>query len=173
MRLTLAGCVVVVFTIATTGCASFSGSSTPATPQTAGASASAGALSISKAYIPKPASPDVAVLYFTATNSGSLPITLTGIRTDGAAGAGFDHYVTTADGGQEMTALANVVIPAHGSVELSPDHDHVMLEQPKSLQQGQSTDVTIEVAGAAPLTFAVPVVAITGLDDMSGMTMGN
>ncbi len=95
------------------------------------------------------------------------------MTTDGAASAGFDQYVTTPVGGQQMTALATVIIPAHGSVELSPDHDHVMLEQPKSLQQGQSTDVTIEVAGAAPLTFAVPVVAITGLDDMSGMTMGN
>jgi copper(I)-binding protein len=156
------------------GCASSSGASSAAmTVQMNGASASAGSLVISKAYIPQPASPDVAVLYFTAVNSGSTPLTLTGVSTDGAASAGYDHYVTAAGGGEEMMPLATIVVPAHGRIELSPDHDHVMLQQPKDLKEGDTVNVAIEVAGSGSLSFAVPVVPITGLDNMPGMKMGN
>jgi copper(I)-binding protein len=144
------------------------------TAEMEGASATAGALTISKAYIPQPPSPDVAVLYFTAHNTGTTPITLTGVSTDGAASAGFNQYVNEAGGGEQMAALDKITIPAHGTVELSPGHDHVMLEQPNGLKQGTTTTVTVMVAGAPSLTLQVPIVAITGLEtNMPGMKMGN
>jgi copper(I)-binding protein len=171
--LAIAG-VSLVTTTLMTGCSTRSSESSAAmTARMDGANATAGALSISRAYIPQPASPDVGVLYFTASNSGATPITLTGVSLDGAASAGFDQYVNAVGGGQEMTALDSVVVPPHGKIELSPGHDHIMLEGPRSLHQGDTTNVTIEIADAEPLHLAVPVVAITGLENMPGMKMGS
>lgn len=39
-------------------------------------------LRVERAYVPQPASPDVAAAYFTIVNSGGTADTLTGVRTD-------------------------------------------------------------------------------------------
>jgi copper(I)-binding protein len=162
---------VAVASLVFAGCATASSATSASmTAQMDGASATAGALTITKAYIPQPPSPDVAALYFTAHNTGTTAITLTGVSTDAAGSAGFHHYVVEAGGGEQMTALDTITIPAHGTVQLVPGYDHVMLEQPKALTKGSTATVTISVAGAPSVTLHVPVVAITGLEaTMPGM----
>jgi len=144
------------------------------TNQMAGAAATSGPLSISGAYIPKPASSDVAAMYFAAHNAGATPLVLTGIDTAAAENASFHHDVTVAGGGQEMQPLPSVTVPPGATVTLRPGAMHVMLEQPKPLAVGQTVAVTIEVAGRPAITLDVPVVPMTGLQtNMPGMTMGS
>ena len=140
-----------------------------------GASAAAGSVSISGAYIPRPASADVAALYFTVRNNGAADVTLTGVRTSAAASAGFHQYVDVSGGGQEMAPLGSITVPAGGDVRLAPDGIHVMLEGPQALAIGQIVPVTIEIEHQQAVTVDVPVVPMTGLqtmDDMAGMDMG-
>ena len=146
-----------------------------ATNQMVGAAATAGPLSISGAYIPKPASADVAAMYFVAHNAGATPLVLTGIDTAAAESAGFHRYVTAPGGGQEMQPLSSITVPAGATVTLRPDAMHVMLEQPEPLAVGQTVAVTVDVADRPPITIDVPVVPMTGLQtagDMPGMQMG-
>jgi copper(I)-binding protein len=144
------------------------------TAQMDGARASAGALRISRAYIPEATTPDAAVLYFTAQNTGATPLVLTAVTTEGAASAAFESSVGAAGGGQQLTPIASLTIPGHSTVVLAPGHDLVALGHPNSLQQGITTAVTIDIAGAGSLTLQVPVVPSTGLQsNMPGMHMGN
>ena len=72
-----------------------------------------------------------------------------------------------------------LVIPAHGTVTLAPNGDHLMftgLKQPLTKGSVAKATLTFEHAGAIPVEFAVQGVGASGgskpkKDDMGGMKM--
>ncbi len=173
---TLAAAVAAAVTL--TACTSGSGGGkAPSTPppgtSTAGGHAALGDLTITGAYIPQPASPDVAAAYLTVTNHGSRPDTITTVVTDVTSRV-MPMTETNSGGVGSMTDLSAVTVPAHGSVSLTPGHAHLMLEKPdRALTQGNQVRMTISFAHAGTVTLTVPVVGITGPEtgSMPSMSM--
>jgi copper(I)-binding protein len=171
---------IVAGTMVVAGCgASSSGASAagpiPALSMTGGHS-TLGDLTVTRAYIPDPASPSTAAAYFTVANSGSTPDRLVSVTSSGFASSTVHHYLKTADGAEEMVPLTGgAVIPAHGRLVLQPGADHVMLMRPvRALRQGATAALTLVFAKAGRVTVRVPVVADTGLPSagsMAGMHM--
>ena len=140
-----------------------------------GGHATVGEIVISRAYIPDPATPSIAVAYFTVTNAGPAD-RLVSVHTSGFRSAMLHRYVTTSDGAASMVPVPQgVVIPAHGKLTLHPGAFHVMLQRPaRPLRQGMTERLTLRFARAGTVTVKVPVVADTGLpaaDSMPGMNM--
>ena len=137
------------------------------------AHASIGDLTLTGGYIPQPASPDVAAAYVTVANSGGVADTVTKVTTSVTTDV---MAMTETNSGSvgTMTDLSSVVIPAHGSVSLTPGHAHLMLENPtRTLKQGDTVSMTITFAKAGTVTLSMPVVPLTGpvisSGNMSGM----
>ncbi len=156
------------------GCSSGHGLASPSvTPVSQVVNARVGAITISGAYIPAQASPDVAAAYFTVANSGSTPDTLTSVTTSAAASVQLHETVT--DGGAEtMEPLGSLLVPAHGSAAFSSGHKHLMLMRPsRKLTEGEQVTMTLHFIHAGAITMTVPVVSMTGAssDDMGDMTM--
>jgi copper(I)-binding protein len=148
----------VVLAFALIGCGSSN--------STKGASARAGDLAITDAYIPAPASPDVAVVYFTVKNNGDKDDALVGATSPVAQSASL-HNEMTMQGSSMMMPLQEIAIPAHQTVRLSVGGMHLMLENLKQkLQKGQRVQVTLQFKNAGSVTLTVPVTDIGG---MSGM----
>ena len=132
--------------------------------------ANIGALTITGAYIPQPASPDVAAAYLRIANAGASADAVVKVTTD-VTNSVMAMNETDHDGVGTMTGLRSVTIPPHGSVSLTPGHSHLMLEKPTSrLRIGQHVAVTITFAHAGTVTLAVPVVPLTGPVTGTGST---
>lgn len=113
-------------------------------------------LTVSRAYVPQPASPDVAAAYFTVINSGDRADTLTGVSTDVSNQSMMHQSV-----GQTMTMVSSMPIPAHGSITFRPDGYHVMIDKPtRTLRQGDHVRLTLTFGRSAPITVLVPVVPL-------------
>jgi putative copper resistance protein D len=146
-----------------------------------GGHAEVGDLTITRAYIPAPATPSLAAAYFTVTNSGSSPDQLLRVRSSDFDSATLHRYATTSDGAERMVAVpAGATVPAHGQLSLAPGSYHLMLQQPtKALHKGMVERLTLDFAKAGSVTLAVPVVSDIGLpgstsspgDQMPGMAM--
>lgn len=146
------------------GCSTSAHQATPSAAQIKSGlgTASAGALSLSGGYIPEPASPDVAAAYLTITNTGThtdrVTAVTTNVTTTVMAMQENTHGDTTS-----MTDLANVTVPAHGAVTLSPGREHLMLQHPtRALHTGDSVTMTVTFARAGRVVITLPVVPITG-----------
>ncbi len=107
--------------------------------------ATAGDLSIYDAYAPASAAPDVASLYFTVVNGGSVEDTLIEIRL--VEGRAELHDVVTEEGLTRMQHVPVLPIPAGDTVRLAPGGYHVML---------MGLSAPLEVGGRVPvgLVFA-------------------
>jgi hypothetical protein len=137
-----------------------------------GASARVGPIRITGAYIPAPASPDVAAVYLTIANTGSTAQTLTELSSDVTAHVmAMDESTHGMTG--SMTDLGPIRIPAHGSFRFVPDHAHLMLEHAShELVPGDQVRLTVTFAPAGTVTFPVAVLGITGgMTDMPGTSM--
>jgi copper(I)-binding protein len=122
--------------------------------------ATAGDLSIYDAYAPASAAPDVASLYFTVVNGGTVDDTLLGIRlVDGTAEL---HDVVTDGGLTRMQHVPALPIPAGGTARLAPGGYHVMLTELRApLEVGQTVPVALVFARGGTVRFAVPVLTYT------------
>jgi copper(I)-binding protein len=134
-----------------------------------------GDLVISGAYIPQPASPDVAAAYFTITNSGTRTDRLVAVHTN-VAGQVMPMTETENGTTGSMSDLGSVQIPAGGTFAFTRGHAHLMLEKPNvTLREGDRVAVTVRFAHAGSVRFSIPVVPVTGPPDQSatrsGMTM--
>ena len=132
-----------------------------------------GDLTITGGYIPQPASTDVAAAYLTVANSGAVADTITKITTSVTSDVMAMTETTSGTIGT-MTDLSSVIVPAHGSVSLTPGHAHLMLENPtRALKEGDKVSMTISFSHAGTVTLTLPVVPITGpvisSGNMSGM----
>ncbi|HTZ42827.1 MAG TPA: copper chaperone PCu(A)C [Jatrophihabitans sp.] len=166
IRLTAA--VIAVAATALAGCSSGGTSqhaSAPAPSSSALAGtghASVGALSIYDAYIPQPASPDVAAAYLVVHNGSAMPDKLLKVASTSARSV---MTMTESDSGTTgaMSMLTDITIPPDGDYVFSPGHAHVMFEHPTAtLKQGQSVMLTLTFQHAGAVRLTVPVVPITG-----------
>jgi copper(I)-binding protein len=129
-----------------------------------------GALTVTGAYVPVPASPDVAAAYFTVHNHASSTDTLTAISSPLTSNAHLHHYIRSG-GAERMAPLARLTIPAHGAGVLRPGGNHVMLMHPnRPLRQGDSITLRLHFTRAGNLTITVPVVSAAGPAAGSGGT---
>lgn len=145
-----------------------------------GGHARLGHLTITRAYIPDPATPSLAAAYFTVTNTGPADRLLS-VRTSAFRRATLHRDVTTDGGLEQMVAvLSGAVVPGHGRLVLMPGSYHVMLRHPvRPVRQGMTERLTLRFARAGVVRLVVPVVADTGLPGsdagssggMAGMSM--
>ncbi|MFL6053335.1 MAG: copper chaperone PCu(A)C [Actinoallomurus sp.] len=110
-------------------------------------------LKVSGAYVPRPASPDVAAAYFTVIDSGGAGDELTGVTADVSA-----HAMMHQSTGQTMRMIDQVPVPAHGRLTFAPGGYHVMLEHPdRPLRQGDHVRLTLRFRRSAAITVDAPV----------------
>lgn len=110
-------------------------------------------IEIRDAYIPEPASPDVAAAYFTVANGGDEADTLQSVRTP-AAGEVMMHRNT----GGRMEMVTELRVPAHGDLTFSRGELHVMLDRPtRPLRVGDSVELVVHFAAAGDVRVEVPV----------------
>ncbi|MBR7825533.1 copper chaperone PCu(A)C [Actinospica sp. MGRD01-02] len=163
--------VGVLMAVSTAGCAS----STPGHPATATVtattaaaasgprgSASVGELEITDAYIPQPASPDVAAAYFTVTDVGSTgDVLLSATSTPASQTSLMQESDTGADAGTMTDLPGGLSVPPKGAVELGPGGYHLMLDNPVSaLKQGQTVVLALRFKYAGTVTLKVPVTSL-------------
>ncbi|MEV4438728.1 copper chaperone PCu(A)C [Streptomyces sp. NPDC049577] len=139
LPLALAGGLVLV-----TGCDSAKGSDKPE-------------LSVSGAYLPQPAMPDMAAAYFTVKNDGGKADTLTKVTTPLSA----DVTLHTTEGSQ-MKHTEQLDVPARGELTLARGGTHLMLGKlDHKPQVGEKVEFTLHFATSAPIKIKVPVEAAT------------
>ena len=118
-------------------------------------------ISVSDAYIPLPASPDMAVAYFDLSNGGGSADRLLGISSPSVQSAELNQSTTTS-----MHSIDGVDVPAHGEAQLARGGTHVMLmglsPAPKvgqtielKLSFQHTGTITVE-ATVQPLTYQPP-----------------
>lgn len=114
-------------------------------------------LTVVDAFLPQPASPEVAAIYLTVRNSGSQPDALIGASSVAANSA----MLMTENPNGTMGILRLLRIPAHWQASLVPGRDHLMLEQPSHpLTVGEHVLVRLRFWRAGSLTISVPVVPL-------------
>jgi copper(I)-binding protein len=116
------------------------------------------AIVVTGAYVPLPASPDVAAAYFTVYNTTAGPDTL----VSAATGAGEESVLHLESNGSMVdTPSGGVVIPAHGMVAFKPTTGHVMIEKLiGTLAVGQTVDLDLTFANAGQVVVSAPVIGV-------------
>lgn len=102
------------------------------------------------------------VVYFTLTNEGAGPVTITGIET-GMAGKPMVHRsVEDAEGTMTMEPAGAVTVAAGESVSFEPGGLHGMLMKlSEPLEEGDSYPLRIQFEAADPVEITVPVRPMT------------
>ena len=160
--------VGVLIAASTAACASSSPDPDPAPAQRPPAasgprgSASVGEIKITDAYIPQPASPDVAAAYFTVTDAGSTGDVLLSASSKPASQAALMQESETGANAGVMTNIAGgLSIPAGGAVELGPGGYHLMLTDPATvLKAGQTVVLDLRFKNSGSVTVKVPVTSL-------------
>jgi len=125
-----------------------------------------------------PKGAEVGAGYLTIHNNGAAPDRLTGGTAEFAKVE--LHEMSMAGGVMKMRELKDgLPIPAHGTVTLAPNGDHLMftdLKQPLAKGSVAKATLTFEHAGAIPVEFPVQGVGASGggqpkKNDMGGMKM--
>jgi copper(I)-binding protein len=118
----------------------------------------AGPIVVTGAYVRAPVPPTkIAAAYFTVYNTTGTDDRLLQIQT--GAGATSVLHIVNKDG--SMSAVTNVVIPAHGSLVLSTGKAHVMIEQLfGTLAPGQIVNIALEFDHAGTIDVTAPVLAV-------------
>ena len=124
--------------------------------------ATLGDLSITDAYIPQPASPDVAAAYFTVTDHGSQgDVLLSATSVPASQASLMQESETGANAGTMNDIPGGLAIPAKGAVVLGPGGYHLMLTNPvATLKQGANVALTLHFAKAGTVTVKVPVTSL-------------
>lgn len=137
------------------------GAATTLPPAAPRGSAGRGDISVTGAYIPQPASPDVAAAYFTLRDAGSSADTLLSATTDPASTTALMRETDTGGSGSMTDLPGGIAVPAHGSVTLAPGGLHLMLTDPRTkLTAGQHVAVTLRLAHAGTVRVVVPVTSL-------------
>jgi len=115
----------------------------------------AGDVRILDAYVPRPAAGDVAAVYLTLRNDGTLPDTLVALASDASA-RGSLHDMERADGQMRMVPMGGgLAVPPGETVALRPGGRHGMLEGlTRELEPGTTVSVILRFARGG--TLAVP-----------------
>jgi copper(I)-binding protein len=95
--------------------------------------------------------------YFTASNTGSKTITLTGASSP-ACGTLMLHKSETGSGMAQMEHVMGIDIPAGGKVDFAPAGYHLMCDQPKpELKIGSEITVTLQFSDGTQTAAQFPV----------------
>jgi copper(I)-binding protein len=127
----------------------------------------AGPLTISRVVSPEPVRGGPGGAYFTITNAGPAD---TLIRVTSAVSDSVSmHRMFDRDGTMLMGPVAEVAIPAGGTVRFAPGHDHVMLEAlRRTLVAGDSVPLVLVFRRAGPVPVWARVVAYRDLESALG-----
>lgn len=147
--------------LALAGCGSSAVSVPTNTAGTAGIDL--GSLHIRSAYVPEPASVDVAAAYLSITNSGGSADALMSVTTPDAHDVMAHDTVASGSGAEEMVPLGTTTVPSHQTVAFTVGHKHLMLDSPQAgLHQGDTVPLTLVFAHAGTVTLQVPVTGLAG-----------
>lgn len=94
--------------------------------------------------------------YLTLVNPGPEPLILVDASSSGAERVEF-HTHSHVDGMMRMRRVAEVEVPAGGSVSFVPGGLHLMLFGTASPREGAVVDVLLETASGESLEVAIPV----------------
>jgi copper(I)-binding protein len=134
-----------------------------------GTSVTSGDLTVTGAYVRKPASPDVAAAYLTIRNDGDRADRLVRATADVSAKV-MPMTEKIENGVGTMVDIPVLIIPAHGSAELLPGKAHLMMyDLTRELAAGEKVTVTLTFAHAATVTIRLSVVEMAGTTRMSHM----
>ncbi|WP_431043172.1 copper chaperone PCu(A)C [Streptomyces sp. P1-3] len=110
-------------------------------------------LSVSGAYLPQPAMPDMAAGFLTVRNTGGAADELTSVTTPLS-----DDVTLHATEGTRMRHVATMKVPAGGELKLASGGSHLMLgklsHKPKV---GEKVRFTLHFAASGPIEVEVPV----------------
>lgn len=138
------------------------------TAQSKAGATTAGDLSISEARIGEPAGP-TAGLYFTVTNDGDGPATLSGISTEVSPEVQLHETATDGDTTSMKRLTSGMEIPAGGTITLEPGGLHAMLMEVEPIEAGDEVGLTLSF-DTSDVSLRAPVVPLTeivgGMDDM-------
>ena len=118
--------------------------------------ARSGDLSVTRAWAT--AGPDGAAgtVYFTLHNDGNDADTLLSVTVDSVSAT--THAMRTSGGMMQMVPLERPVIPAGGTLALSPGHLHVMFNEPwRRLALGDTVRITLRLARRGALAFPLVI----------------
>lgn len=119
----------------------------------ADASTDAPQLKISGAFIPEPVNGDMAGGFFTVTNSGGAPDSLTSVTSDLS-----DDVQMHETKDQKMRQVQSFDVPAHGELRLERGGSHLMLMKLKRTpKQGDTVRFELRFEQSDPITVEVPV----------------
>jgi copper(I)-binding protein len=116
----------------------------------------AGDIEVRDAWIRQPPPGANAAAYMTIANAGESARRLVAVRSDVADRLEL-HRTTVENGVARMTRVEEVELPAGAEVALAPRGLHLMLIKPKSLSEGDSIELTLELDGGEVLAVTVAV----------------
>jgi copper(I)-binding protein len=100
--------------------------------------------------------------YMRITNPGEAPVTVTAVSSPDFDSAEL-HRTVLEDGVASMQPVAQLEIPASGSITLEPGGLHLMLFNPRQpLQAGDTVTLILSHSDGACVTLSAPVVRRTG-----------
>ena len=93
--------------------------------------------------------------YFTARNSGTTPLSITGAKS-ASCSLLMMHKSSASGGMSSMAMVSSVDVPAGGSAQFSPTGLHLMCSGPK-FKPGDKADVTLTLSDGStlPVSFQV------------------
>lgn len=126
-----------------------------------GSAASADGLTIEKPWLRLIIKARPAAGYFTLRNGTDKTVTLTG-ASSGACGMIMLHESKEVNGVAKMMPVADLKVPAGGTLTFAPGSYHLMCMQPQ-MAVGQSVPVTLKFADGRTLTAEFPVMGPGGM----------
>ncbi len=108
----------------------------------------------------------MSAMFGTLTNDTDADVTVTAGSTPVAGMVQLHETVRATDGRMQMQEKkGGFVVPAHGSLELAPGGNHVMLmDLGRPLRNGDTVTMTFETS-AGPVTLDVPIRTFTGANE--------
>ena len=120
-----------------------------------------GDLTVSGAWMPEPANPEVGALYLEVANDAEHDDALTGVVTSVSETAELHTTGTDESGVSRMEEVEEVPVPAGETVELTSGGYHVMvLDIPEPLTEGDEFTTVLTFDGGTELDLTVPVEAM-------------
>jgi len=127
-----------------------------------------GDLTVSGAWMPEPANPEVGALYLEIASDAEDDHTLTGVATSASDTAEL-HTTEGDDGVSHMEEVEEIPVPAGETVELTSGGYHVMvLDIPEPLTEGDEVTTVLTFDDGTELDLTVPVEAMAGHGDAHG-----
>jgi len=115
-------------------------------------------LTVDHAFARPAPSGGTSALYLDLVNATFEADTLVAIRSDAAARVALHRTVDRGDGMTGMEPVGAVPVPAGATLELAPGGLHAMLmDLTADLAEGDSLDVTVELAVRGSLSMRVPI----------------